>query len=211
MNGNAHPPETLGPDSAESLFRRLRREVWIVTSSDGLLRGGLTATWVHPVSIDRERPVVLLSLATNHHTTELVQASGRLAACLLSRDQVGIALRFALTSGRDVDKLGGLDVTHTPAEVPRLVDCQAWLEGRVFARLEAGGRTFFWADVTAAQSLFTSELLYDHDLFASATPPERQKLLERLGDDVRAQRPLDEAWRRSSGTSSSGAQPFANL
>lgn len=197
MSIRPHVPESFDLDQAEIIFRRLRREVWIVTASDGLLRGGLTATWVHCVSIDRERPVVLLALATNHHTTELVRASGRLAACLLGREQVGVALRFALTSGRDIDKLGGLDVTLTPAEVPRLVECQAWLEARVFSHLEAGGRTFFWADVTAAQSLFTSDVLCDQELFAGATPAERKKLLERLGDDVRLQRPLDEAWRRS--------------
>lgn len=177
------------------LFRRLRREVWVVMAADGLQRGGLTATWVHPVSIDRHRPVVVVGMSSNHHTTTLVQASGRLGGCLLSRAQVGIALRFAMTSSRDSDKLAGLDVTCTPRNVPRLTDCQAWFEGHVFARLEAGGRTYFWADVTAAQSLFTEEVLYDHDLFAAATPQERQVLIDRLGEDVRVERPRDEAWR----------------
>jgi len=199
VNLNHHPTDSHGPEQADGIFRRLRNEVWIVTAADGLRRGGLTATWVHPMSIDRERPVILVALATNHHTTELVHGSGRLAACLLSREQVGIALRFAITSGRDIDKLGGLDVMNTPAEVPRLVDCQAWIEGRVFARLEAGGRTLFWADVTAAQGLFTAPVLFDHDLFAAATPQERQILLERLGEDVRIQRPLDGEWRQNLG------------
>lgn len=193
---NAPDIDANGPNQADGIFRRLRREVWIVSAADGLARGGLTATWVQSVSIDRERPVVLLALATNHYTTELAVGSGKFAACLLARRQVAIGLRFALTSGRDVDKFVGLDVVNTPADVPRLEDCQAWIEGRVFAKLVAGGRTFLWGDVTAAHGFFTEPVLIDHDLFAAATAPERQTLLARLAEDVQLQRPLDDAWRQ---------------
>lgn len=182
-------------DAAESLFRSLRREVWIVTAASGIRRGGLTATWVQPVSIDRQRPVLLAALAPTHYTTELVESSGRFVAHLLRADQAGLALRFALSSGRDGDKLVGLPVELCESNVPRLVDCKAWAEVKVFARLDTGARRFYWGDVLDAATISAGPPLVDQELLAAATPDERRILLERLAEDVRRQRPADDAWR----------------
>ena len=62
-------------DLIEEVFGIVDREVWIVTATDGTRRGGLVATWVSQASIDREHPVVLIGIAPNHFTAELIDAS----------------------------------------------------------------------------------------------------------------------------------------
>ena len=58
----------------ESIFRLVNREIWIVTAADGERRGGLAATWVSQASIDRDKPVVVIGIAPNHFTAELIDA-----------------------------------------------------------------------------------------------------------------------------------------
>lgn len=53
----------------EGLLRgALDREIWVVTAAAGARRGALTATWVSPVSVDPDRPMLLAGLAPNHFT-----------------------------------------------------------------------------------------------------------------------------------------------
>ncbi|MCH5374424.1 MAG: flavin reductase family protein, partial [Planctomycetes bacterium] len=103
------------------------REVWIVTSSteDGR-RGGLLATWVAQASIDRDNPVLLAGIAPNHYTAELIDESRSLAAHLVSADQAALALSFAIGSGRDRDKLAGLEFRSAASGSPILAAAHLW-------------------------------------------------------------------------------------
>ena len=62
--------------AASTLFAWLGRELWLVTAQAGGRRGGLIATFVNQASIVPEMPRVLVGLARQHHTWELVEASG---------------------------------------------------------------------------------------------------------------------------------------
>lgn len=182
-------------DETERLWRALRREVWIVTAADGARRGGLTVTWLQNVSLDRRFPAALVALSANHFTTELVEASGWFAASLLERGQVAEGIRFASSSGRDADKLAGLDLEFTPRGTPRLVRCLAWFEAQVYARLEAGGRRFYWGEITAASGPAEGTPLTDYELVAGASADERRRLGERLTQDVAELADVEAAWR----------------
>src|SRR5439155_18481703 len=121
----------------------LDREVWIVTAAQRPRRGGLVATWVSVASIDRQRPVLVMGLAPNHFTTELVQASRAFGAHLLRVDQTELAWNFARDSGRDRDKLADLEIETYEAGSPILTDCLAWFDCRIFGRYDAGDRIYF--------------------------------------------------------------------
>src|SRR5215210_6074530 len=136
-------------ENISDLLRLAQRPAWIVTASDGDRRGGLVATFVLQASIDRQRPMIVAGLAPNHFTTELVAASGVLGLHLITRAQIDHVWRFAIGSGRDRDKLAGLELLPSQSGVPILADCLACFECQVIHQHEAGDRTFFWADVVA--------------------------------------------------------------
>jgi flavin reductase (DIM6/NTAB) family NADH-FMN oxidoreductase RutF len=190
----------------DAALRLVDRELWIITAADGKRRGGLLATWVSAASIDPERPVLLAGISPNHFTAELVQSSRAFAAHLLRTDQIELAWNFANGSGRDRDKLAGLEVQKHETGSPVLTDCLAWFDCRVFADYNAGDRLFFWADIVAgsgpdpAVPRSTSEAtraLCEHRFFHSLTPAQRQSLLADRNSDILKSRPLHHQWRQS--------------
>src|SRR5436190_14102635 len=94
--------------TASALFAQVDRQLWLVTAAAGGRRGGLIATFVSEASIVPDLPRVLVGLARQHHTWELVEAGGAFALHLLSAEQLDLVYRFGLTSGRGADKLAGL-------------------------------------------------------------------------------------------------------
>jgi flavin reductase (DIM6/NTAB) family NADH-FMN oxidoreductase RutF len=181
----------------DSVLRLIDREVWIVTAASRGGRGGLVATWVWQASVDRERPVVLVGIAPNHHTADLIDASESFALHLISADHVELAWNFAFGSGRDRDKLADLDFHAGGTGSPILHDCLAWLECRVFARLAAGDRNFYWADVIDAAQHSRDKPLTERELFALASEAQRRQLGDERRRDIVIQAPLHRQWRES--------------
>lgn len=177
------------------VFGLLDREVWIVTSAAAGRRGGLLATWVSQASIDPEDPLVVIALAVNHHTKELVERGGAFGLHLIARDQIELAWQFALGSGRDRDKLAGVDQAPRATGVPILADCLAWLDCQVIDRHEAADRMLFWGRVVGGGVLRTGTPLRERELMASATPEQAQALRRDLQSDIELQRPLIAAWK----------------
>ena len=184
-------------DQIDAVLRLIDREVWIVTATAGDRRGGLTATWVHAASIDRQRPVLLAAIAPNHFTAELIDASAGFAAHLLRNDQVAIAHNFADGSSRDHDKLAGLATTTGETGSPLLADCLAWCDCRVFSRYDVGDRLFYWADVVAAGQVSRGQPLREQEFIRALDDRQRKSLLAAREADVMIQRPLHEGWRKT--------------
>ncbi|MFO0905611.1 MAG: flavin reductase family protein [Pirellulales bacterium] len=183
------------------LFRQVVREVWVVTAAHAGRRGGLTVTWLSAASLDPQRPVVLVGLAPNHATTPLVDASGHFAGHLLAADQAELAWRFASSSSRDVDKFAGLATSVGESGCPRLEDCLARVECRVFHRHETGDRTYFWGEVIEVRRAPppvdgpSLEPLTDRAFFGGLSADQRSLLIAQLQADLDIQRPLHAAWR----------------
>ena len=66
----------MDPTTASTLLAWMDREIWLVTASAGGRRGGLIATHVGRASIVPDLPRVLVGVAKQHQTWELIQASG---------------------------------------------------------------------------------------------------------------------------------------
>ena len=69
------------------VFARLDPALWVVTASASGRRGGLLATFVSQASIVAEMPRVVVGLAKQHHTWELVEGSAAFALHLLGEEQ----------------------------------------------------------------------------------------------------------------------------
>lgn len=181
----------------EAIQRTAIRELWIVTAAHDHRRGGLLATWVNSASIDREHPVMLISLAVNHFTTELVQTSGSFGLHLISQANIDLAWNFACGSGRERDKLANIQHSISPTGTPILEDCLTWLDCRVFFQKKTGDRIFFWGDVVGAGELRPDAPLTDLDLFRAANPEQKRQLMENRQADIELLRPHYLIWREA--------------
>ncbi len=171
----------------EPVFRLLDRAVWIVTAQHQQRRGGLLATWVMQTSIDPQRPGVMASISPEHFTAELIDGSLAFAAHLLQVDQMEVAWQFALGSGRDRDKLAALQHSTGESGSPLLTACRAWLDCRVTARQETGGRIYYWADVLAGNQTGSGPHLTEQQLLAAASPTQKTALRAGLQADIATQ------------------------
>ncbi len=186
------------PDLAEieAVFQQVDRVAWIVTSGHQERRSGLVATWVSQCSIDPAAPLALIGLAPNHFTAELVRASNSFCLHLIDSSRADLALRFACSSGRSVDKFAGLQVGAAVTGSPVLAGCLSWLDCRVIAHYDAGDRIYFWADVLVGRRERSGQPLTESKLLALADQGQKVALRSNLIADRDLHRPLREAWRQ---------------
>ena len=136
---------------AATVFALTDRELWLVTASAEGRRGGLIATYVSRASLTAQVPRVLVGLAVYHHTRQLIETSSALAMHLFGEEQLDWVWRFGLHSGRDADKLAGLNAQEGQTGSPLLTEALAWLDCRVEARVETGDRTVYLAEIVEAR------------------------------------------------------------
>lgn len=183
--------------AAHDLLRRLNREIWVATSTDGRRHGGLIATTVNSASLVPHLPRVVVEISKQHHTCELIEASGVFALHLLNEAHLEWVWRFGLSSGREHDKLAGLSWHAGQSGAPILDEAAAWLDCKVEARLDTGDRTVYLASVLDARPLGSEPILTLARVLELA-PAERKA---QLRTQIERQAALDavaiEAWRRN--------------
>jgi flavin reductase (DIM6/NTAB) family NADH-FMN oxidoreductase RutF len=185
-------------DSAD-LFAQLDRELWVVTAAAAGRRGGLIATFVSQASLVPELPRVLVGIAKQHHTWNLVEASGAFGLHLLGEEHLDLVWRFGLRTGRDRDKLAGLAVETAATGSPLLADAPGWLDCRVEARLDTGDRTVYLAEVVASRLSRPGSLLTVKCLLRLAPPERLRELKEQVVRDCGVDAAAIRAWRQERG------------
>lgn len=93
--------------------------VAIITTKSGEKINGMTAAWVAQASF--EPPLVVVSIAPERYTHQLIDESSVFAVNILSEGQVELGRNFGSKSGRDTDKFKGVNYV-TKRQVP-----QSWL------------------------------------------------------------------------------------
>jgi flavin reductase (DIM6/NTAB) family NADH-FMN oxidoreductase RutF len=185
----------MSPEAAGAVFARLDRELWIVTASAGGRQGGLIATFVSQASIVPSMPRVILGVARQHHTWSLIEASRAFALHLIAPMQIDWVWHFGLQTGRDRDKLEGLDSQPGPSGAPRLRGTPAWLDCRVEARLETGDRTLYLAEVLDAEAPGDRPFLTVSQLRALTPEDKRRELEAQMKRDSAIDAAAIAAWR----------------
>lgn len=181
--------------AATELFALTDRELWLITASAGDRRGGLIATFVSHASLVPELPRILIAVAKQHHTWQLIEASGAFGAHLLAEKNLELVWRFGLASGRDVDKLAGLAIETAASGAPLLGETLGWLDCRVETRLDTGDRTVYVAEVLAAKKLLDEPPLTAKRMLDLSPPEKRQRLRELRERDSAADAAAIRAWR----------------
>ena len=211
----------MSDNSIQDVFRLIDRDIWVVTSAiadeaagaggaddnassqstDVPRRGGLVATWVNRASIDSHNPSVVIGVAANHFTSNLIDRSSAFGLHLLLPEQADIAFNFAIGSGRDRDKLSSLATHVEETGSPILDACLAWLDCQVYYRFHGGDRVYYFADVVAGETVGATDAtpLRESQLLAAANDQQRADLKESLDSDVIKQRPRFREWREQLG------------
>lgn len=186
----------MDPSAAAALFDRLDPPLWLLTARHGPRRGGLIATFVGPASIVPDLPRVVLGLACQHYTWELVEASGAFALHLLGEDNLPWVWHFGLRSGRTFDKLEGLDVRAGATGSPLVAGALGWLDCRVEARLDSGDRILYLAEVVASESAGNAPPLTLQQVLERAPADKRSELGQLRARDSAVDAAAIRAWRR---------------
>jgi flavin reductase (DIM6/NTAB) family NADH-FMN oxidoreductase RutF len=184
------------PNSITALFDQLDREVWLMTACAGPKRGGLIATFVSQASIVPHLPRVLVGVAQQHYTWELIEQSGAFALHLLDEEYLPWVWRFGLQSGRELDKLEGLMPTKGTTGSPLLTEALGWLDCRVEARLDVGDRTIYLAEVVQGQLQRSASPLTLKRLLQLAPADKLRELKELMTRDIAVDEAAIRAWRQ---------------
>ena len=104
-------------------------------------------------SIVAERPRIITQIYKTNHSHEMIMGSGAFALNFLRADQLDWIDRFGMCSGRDRDKLEGLDYKAGETGSPLLADCWGWLDCRVVNAMDGGDLTCFLAEVVDGLTL----------------------------------------------------------
>lgn len=102
---------------------------------------------VFGASIVPDRPRLLVGLSNTNHTTGLVRTAGTLAITVLAEGQVGLLEPLGLHSGRDADKLTGLEFQLTAAGDPFFPAGAGVIECAVLEPFSLGDSTLFLCSI----------------------------------------------------------------
>lgn len=92
-------------------------------------------------------PRLALAVAKSRRTHEFLCERGEFAVSILAEGQELLGGHFGLRSGRDVNKLTGVEYFTAQTGAPILEACCAWVECRVEAAHDMGNCTLFIAEV----------------------------------------------------------------
>jgi flavin reductase (DIM6/NTAB) family NADH-FMN oxidoreductase RutF len=179
------------------IFEQTDRELWLLTAACGSRRGGLIATFVSAASIVPELPRVIVGVARHHYSHELIEGSRAFALHLLGEEHLDWVWRFGLRSGREMDKLEGLDWKPAPSGSPCLTAARAWLDCRVEACLDTGDRTIYLAEVLDGGENQTGSVLTMKRVLQMG-PPEKLSEMKRTREaDAVIDAAAIRVWRQS--------------
>ena len=168
---------TVDLKAAEFTFQGLRPIPVAVTTVHGGRANGLMSLSGGPAGIVPEAPRVTVSITKYNFSHDLILHGGVFAMHVLSNDpdllptSLDILMALGGSSGRDGDKLDGLEIKHGATGVPILLGALSYVEARVTGSLDIDENTIFVGDVIAAERLNKGRKLDIGEAWAKL-PPE---------------------------------------
>ena len=148
-------PSSLTPASFRSVIGNLASGVTVVTTSDGEVDFGMTASSVTSLSL--EPPMMLACVNNAVPTAAAIADTGRFAVNILREGQEELAYQFASPSA---DKFRGVAIHRGPDDLPLLTEALAQIECAVVESVVGGTHTVFLATVGSASSVDGNPLTY---------------------------------------------------
>jgi flavin reductase (DIM6/NTAB) family NADH-FMN oxidoreductase RutF len=149
----------LDSDLLRQAMRFWATGITVVTAAHDGVQHGMTVSSFTSVSLDP--PQVLISLAQNARTHDLITHSRNLGITILDSSQQEISDRFAGRVADNLDRLSGLETMTLVSGVPLLKQGLVHLDCHVITTVGVGTNTIFIAEVLSAQSVEDGDpLLY---------------------------------------------------
>ncbi len=148
-------------DSSEQLREVMRHWTTGVTVVSSAFEGvvhGMTVNSFTSVSIDPA--LVIVTLAKNTRTHELVQDSGKFGVSLLAVEQHEISDKFAGRIPEGLNRFEGVAVFYLNEEIPLIKGGLAWLECEVVQLFDLPASTMFIGQVLASKTAGGEPLIY---------------------------------------------------
>ena len=147
--------------------------LYVVCSKKGDKLNGQIANTVFQVCA--EPPIIAVALNKQNLTNEFVSISKVFTVSILSQDTpLSFIGGFGFRSGRDVDKLEGVNYKLGETGAPIVLDnTLAYLEAKVINQTEVGTHTIFIGEIIAADILKEGEPMtyaYYHQVKRGSTP-----------------------------------------
>lgn len=140
----------VGPEALREVMRQWVTGVTLVSSLHDGVRHGMTVSSFTSISL--EPPLVLVSLAKEARTHDLVQRSGIFGVTLLNQSQQWISDRFAGRTSEDQDRFKGLETFTLRTGASFLEGGLSFLDCKVLATQDAGDNTLFIGQVIDLQT-----------------------------------------------------------
>ena len=154
-------------------LHRLSYGLYVVASKKGEQLNAQIANTVFQVA--PEPPTVAVSINKHNLTHEFIQESRVFTASILCKaTPLPFIGRFGFKSGRDIDKLSGINYKIGETQAPVVLDnAVAYLEVRVVKEISVGTHTIFIGEMVAAEVLTEEECMtydYYHRVKRGTTP-----------------------------------------
>jgi flavin reductase (DIM6/NTAB) family NADH-FMN oxidoreductase RutF/rubredoxin len=147
--------------------------LYIIGSRKGDRLNGQTANTV--VQVASEPPIVSVCINKENLTHEFIEDSGVFTVSILAQDTpLSFIGRFGFKSGREIDKLDGVNYKIGQTQAPIVLDnTLAYLEAKVIKEVDAGTHTTFVAEVVDSEVIREGEPMtyaYYHQVKRGTTP-----------------------------------------
>lgn len=154
-------------------LHRLGYGLYVVCSRKGDKFNGQIANTVFQIT--SEPPTVAVSINKSNLTHEFIKESRVFTASVLSQDTpLSFIGRFGFRSGRDMDKLEGINYKTGETQAPVVTDnALAYLEARIIQEIDVGTHTVFIGELVGADILEEGEPMtyaYYHQVKRGTTP-----------------------------------------
>jgi len=155
--------------------------LYVVTSRKNDRLNGQIANTV--IQVTSEPPTIAVSINRHNLTWEFIRESRVFAASVLCEDTPLIFIgRFGFRSGRDFDKLEGLDYRIGQTGAPIVLDnAVAFLEARVTQEMDVGTHTIFVGELVDAEIVSDKTCLtyeHYHEIKGGKTPKAAATYIE---------------------------------
>jgi len=155
--------------------------LYVVGSRKGDRLNGQIANTVFQIT--SEPPTIAVSINKNNLSHEFIKESKVFTVSVLSQDTpLSFIGHFGFKSGRDMDKLEGINYKTGETQTPVVTDnTLAYLEARVIQEIDAGTHTIFIGELAEAEVLKEGEPMtyaYYHQVKRGTTPKTAPSYIE---------------------------------
>ena len=162
-------------------LHKLGYGLYVVTSRKGDRLNGQIANTVFQVT--SEPPTVAVSINRSNLTWEFIKESRVFAVSVLCQDTpLSFIGHFGFKSGRDVDKLEGINYRMGQTEAPVVIDnAVSYLEARVIKEMDIGTHTIFIGEIIDGDVLSEKVCMtydYYHQVKRGVTPKTSPSYVE---------------------------------